>query len=232
MNGPGNRRPWSIILAASLGLNLALGGLLIYQGVSAEKAFERRLHEWRANRDSRWREQPSRSGTAPDSTRHPTRPDFPRLEEDQIDQLRAMRRAFEADTDSLKREVGRNQRLIRSELSETEPSMARIDSLTNRNARLQHRIQRRIIVLMLREKEILTPEQFEFFLRYMIPGQDRYGDSYRRGERGRNGPPGNDRNDGDGSRQGGRGGDAGSGNRTVPPAEDPIPLIPYLPLMV
>ena len=90
-----------------------------------------------------------------------------------------------------------------------------LDSMTARIMRYQNQIQQRTLRLILAEREVLTPEQYRTFLRFMVPGQlgqiDRLYDPGRRGrgrddERGGNDRPGGDQ----------RGPDRG-GERPPPP---------------
>ncbi len=212
MNGPGTRRTWSIILAASLGLNLALGGILVYQNVRAEKSFERRLEQWRRSRDGRPREWQSRSRSEGDTTSR-----FPHLEREQIERIRALRHGMEEDIQPWRREINHLQELIRTELQKAEPSTARLDSLADRTAELQGLIQKRLLRLMLVEREIFTPEQLRFFLRFMVPGERDYGSGYRR----EGGPGGSPRD----SRGDERGRNPDRSGRDVPPdsQRDPPP---------
>lgn len=176
MNG---RRFGTLILAGSLGLNIALGGLLIYQVFSAEEAHgDRRTSEQDRARFPWSREGHRRS--LPDSIRK-----VPRLEKEQIRRLSAMREAMWEETAPARRQIGQLQALIRMELRGAEPNPAYLDSLTGEIGRLQRLIQSRSLRLILDEREILTPEQYERFLRWMVPGTFGPADARSRGMKSR-----------------------------------------------
>jgi hypothetical protein len=165
MNG---KRFATAMLAGSLGLNIALGGILIYGSIKPDS----RRGDW-PGRDSRGRSYwPDRHRSTPDSLR-----EAPRFSREQIDQLRAMRRAMEEDTAPLREQVRDIQSLIRNELRADDPSLAYLDSLSAESTKLQSAIQSRALRLILEEREILGPEHYERFLRYMVPGG-----SYGRGD--------------------------------------------------
>jgi len=152
------RRAGTLVLAASLGLNLALAGVLIYNEFLRPPRFPS-----------------SMSGRGPGSetwsrdSRRDSGGDFPRLEREQIEKLRAMREAMEEETRPLWMQVRGNQALIQKELLGKQPNLARLDSLWVANARLQESIQLRTLRLILEEREVLTREQYEFVLRWMVP---------------------------------------------------------------
>jgi hypothetical protein len=171
MNG---KRLATFVLAGSLGLNLALGGILIYGSLSSDS---RRGD--RQSRDSRGRSYwQDRHRSTPDSLR-----EAPRFSREQIDQLRGMRRAMEEETAPLREEVRDIQSLIRNELRTEEPRLAYLDSLASESMKRQSAIQSRALRLILEEREILGPEHYERFLRYMVPGG-----SYGRGDSRSRGP--------------------------------------------
>lgn len=181
MNG---KRLAILVLAGSLGLNVAIGGILIYGSLTSDSRRGDRQYRDSMGRSSR----EDRHRSTPDSLR-----EAPRFSREQINQLRGMRRAMEEETASLREEVGNMQSLIRDELRNPEPDLAYLDSLVTESIKLQSAIQSRALRLILEEREILGPEHYERFLRYMIPGGQ-----YGRGD----------------SRS--RGSDRGSGNRRPP----------------
>lgn len=161
MNG---RRVGNLVLAASLGLNLALAGVLVYneffrtptvptmygRGSMSDRGQEpgQGTRDWR--RDDNW--------------------DFPRLDREQLNQMRRMREGMQEEIGPLWEQVRGNQALIQIELLAERPDTSRLDSLSVVNARLQERIQLRTLRLILEEREVLTREQYEHFLRWMVPG--------------------------------------------------------------
>lgn|GEM_PF-3560085 len=165
MNG---KRLGTLLLAGSLGLNVALGGILLYQAVAGGKETSRlESDQWRRRAD--WRERPewqSRFRSMPDSTSPP-----PRLQYSQINRLREMRRDLEEVISPLRTEINALQALTREELGKPQPDIARLDSTAAEIARLQSHVQQHLLRLILREREILTPEQYQSFMRMMMPGQ-------------------------------------------------------------
>ncbi len=214
MTGPDGRRTLTVLLAASLGLNLALGGIFIYQATTAERTFERRLHEWRRSPAARPEPWQSRSRAERDTTDR-----FPRLEQEQVERIRELRGMMEEDIRPLRTEINSLQEMMREELRRPEPSISRLDSMAARTSQLQTQIQQRSLRLMLEEKEILTADQFGFYLRFMMPGRPSPGGGFGRDESGR----------GEGNRrEGNRGPGPDRSGRVNPPEEhrDPPPPPP------
>lgn len=162
------RRAQTLVLAGSLGLNVALCAVLIYQAVAAGRGSSRyESDRWRRYGESRGRSDwESRYRAEPDSTRP-----FPRLDDEQIQRLREMRREITETINPLREEINGLQALMREELGKPEPDLARLDSMVTETSRLQSQIQQHSLRLILREREILTPEQFRSFTRMMVPGQ-------------------------------------------------------------
>ena len=100
----------------------------------------------------------------PDSIRALTR-----LSDEQTRQIRELRRAMEAEIQPIRDEVREMQGRLRDELELAEPNLARVDSIMAEIWTHQRALQRRSIDLMLEEREVLTPQQFRFFLRWMVP---------------------------------------------------------------
>lgn len=159
------KRFGSLFLAASLGLNITLGGVLIYQSVSGngwERDRSGRDFEGRDWRRSDW---DSRSRSMPDSVRS-----YMRFEPEQLERMRELRREMSEEIVPLRDEIHALQDMIGDELRESEPDVARLDSMTARTANLQNRIQQRSLRLILKEREILSPEQYRALIRFMVPG--------------------------------------------------------------
>jgi Spy/CpxP family protein refolding chaperone len=158
------RRVGNLVLAASLGLNLALAGVLIYN-----EFFRTPTVPTMYGRGSMsGRGQEPGSGTR-DWRRDDDR-DFPRLDREQLNQMRRMREGMQEEIGPLWEQIRSNQALLQAELLAERPDRAQLDSLSVVNARLQERIQLRTLRLILEEREVLTREQYEHFLRWMVPG--------------------------------------------------------------
>jgi len=186
----------TLILAASLGLNVTLGIVLLTQPDPRERFHQQMMQEgsWRGD-DYRRADLENRRDATPDSLRQ-----FRRFEPDQLEALRELRREMFTEIEPAREEINTLQRLISEELLSSEPDIARLDSMTSRIMRHQNQIQQRTLRLILAEREILTPEQYQAFIRYMVPGQlgqmDRGYDYGRRG-RGESDSTGRDRTWGD-----------------------------------
>ena len=209
MNG---RRLGTLVLAGSLGLNVALGGVLIYQAVSRSRESTRyeseRGREYsdrgrRSDWQSRYRAESDSAGT------------FPRLNGDQIRNLREMRRETEEAIHPMREEINTLQALMREELDRPQPDISRLDSMVVETSRLQNSIQRHYLRLILKEREVLSPEQYRSFTRMMMPGQyrDREPDRYR--------PRG--RSDRDTTQNSRRSPGGSRGSREPPPPPYPYP---------
>ena len=99
-----------------------------------------------------------------------------------------MREAMWEETAPTRRRVGQLQALMRTELRRAEPNPAYLDSLTIEIGQLQRLVQSRSLRLILDEREVLTPEQYERFLRWMVPGTFGPGDARSRGMKSRGYP--------------------------------------------
>ncbi len=165
MNG---KRLGTLLLAGSLGLNVALGAVIVSRAVTRSRESARfELDRSRRAGDQRGRYNwQSRYRTESDTARS-----FPRLEREQIDQLRDMRREMEEVITPLRDQIQSHQASIREELARPEPDFDLLDDITGEIAQLQAAIQQHSLRLILREREILTPEQFRSFIRMMMPGQ-------------------------------------------------------------
>jgi hypothetical protein len=164
----------SLILPASLGLNLALAGVFAYQAIVSDQGERgRRSSDWNRGRSS-WTDDRDRR-SMPDSLRT-----VPRMDREQIERLRNMRTEMMEETQPMRDRVRELQSLMRTELREESPSLAYLDSLTTESMQLQRSIQMRSLRLILEEREILTPEQYRLFLRYMVPGNLDFQDSRSR----------------------------------------------------
>ena len=161
MNG---RRVGNLVLAASLGLNLALAGVLVYNEFirtpTVPSMYGRGMYSGRGQEP----------GTGTRDWRRDDQHDFPRLDREQLEALRRMREEMQTEIGPLWEQIRGNQALIQTELLAEQPVTARLDSLSVANARLQERIQLRTLKLILEEREVLTREQYERFLRWMVPG--------------------------------------------------------------
>jgi hypothetical protein len=199
----------TLFLAASLGLNVTLG-IILLTGENPQHRFPRYEQErgWRGDYYRRADLENRREAT-PDSLRQ-----FRHLEPEQLEALRSLRQDMFTEIEPARTEINSLQRMIREELRSAEPDIARLDSMTARIMRQQNRIQQRTLRLILAEREILSPEQYQAFLRYMVPGQlgqvDRMYDYGRRG-RGEADSLGRDRPGNS------RWGSDRSGERTPPP---------------
>jgi len=170
----------SLILPASLGLNLALVGVLGYQIFVGDRGGgDRQGSDWDRRRSS-WSDERGRR-SMPDSLRRA--PDFDR---EQIRRLTQMRSEMMEETRPMREHVRELQSLMRSELREEEPRQAYLDSLITESAQLQRAIQMRSLRLILEEREVLTPEQYRWFLRFMMPGDLGFLDSRSRDSNQRN----------------------------------------------
>jgi len=206
------KRLGTLLLAGSLGLNVALGGVLIYQIATREKVYTRgERGEWRGRPDQRGRDEwQSDYRARSDTTRR-----FPRLERDQIRRLTEMRHNLGEVIRPLRTEINTLQALMREELVNPQPDLARLDSMAVETARLQSQIQQHSLRLILEEREILTAEQYQAIVRMMLPGQ--YG-SRESGRSKTDEPPDRDREGG--SRRSSR----------SPPDRPPPPPVPHLPM--
>jgi len=173
MNG---KRLGTMLLAASLGLNAALGAVLITQAITRSRQISR--YEYSRNRRggeeggrSEWQ---SRYRSESDTSRS-----FPRLERHQIESLRTMRREMEEVITPLREEIQALQAAMREEMEKPEPDLEVLDEMAEETARLQAEIQQQSLRLMLNEREILSPEQYRGFMRMMMPGQYGPGESGR-----------------------------------------------------
>ena len=173
MNG---KRLGTLLLAGSLGLNVALGAVLITQAIASGRNTSRfDYNRYRRGGEERGRsEWQSRFRSESDTTRS-----FPRLERDQIESLRTMRREMEEVITPLREEIHALQATMREELVKPEPDLEILNGMTEDTARLQKTIQQQSIRLMLKEREILSPEQYRSFMRMMMPGQYGPGESGR-----------------------------------------------------
>ena len=214
MNG---KRLGTLLLAGSLGLNVALGGVLIYQIATREKTYTRgERGEWRGRSDRRDRDEWQSHYRARSDT---TRP-FPRLERDQILRLREMRNNLVEVIRPLRAEINTLQALMREELVKPQPDPARLDSMAVETARLQSQIQQHSLRLILEEREVLTAEQYQAVVRMMLPGQ--FGS--RESGRSKTGEP-PDRDPEGGSRRSPR-----SSPDRPPPPPAPHLSMPHLPM--
>ncbi|MFC1545102.1 Spy/CpxP family protein refolding chaperone [Gemmatimonadota bacterium] len=201
----------TLILAASVGLNVTLAVILLSQPDPHERM--RRYYQegsWRGD-DFRRADIDQRRGAMPDSMRQ----NVPSFEPEQLEAMRALRRTMFTEIEPARQEINTLQRLIREELRNDEPDTARIDSMTTRIMRQQNQIQQRTLRLILAERDILTPEQYQMFLRYMVPGQLGQMDQlYDYGRRDRSGGDGRGRRD---SLDTNRSGSGRSGGQPPPP---------------
>ncbi|MFO7767368.1 MAG: hypothetical protein R6W82_00165 [bacterium] len=168
----------TLLLAGSLGLNVALAGVMTYRTFNPpDDLVRKRLEEWRAERasrgPSRWdeyhrrrEEEPPRKSEA-DTTR---RRGFDWPDRAQVRQLAELRKETEEDIQPLRERARTIHDRIFTELLREEPDPALLDSLAGQNSRIQHRIQRRLLHMILEDREILTPEQYEWSLKYLVPG--------------------------------------------------------------
>lgn len=200
------RRTFTMILAASLGLNVGLAGVLAYRSIN-ENSFRRQAREEMVQRRTQWS---NRERTRADSLRG-----FPRLEREQINALGEMRRTAEEDIQPMRRQVQALHDAIQQELLRASPGEARLDSLAETTARLQKQIQVRLIRLMVEERAILSEDQYQWIVGRMVPGSE-----VGRTDRSRGGRDDRGRGDSRGAR--GQGSDArGRGGSTGPPP--PVP---------
>ncbi len=154
----------SLILPASLGLNLALAAVFVYQVIVSDQGERgRRGSDWDRGRSS-WTDDRDRR-SLPDSVRT-----VPHFDREQIQQLRNMRREMMVETEPLRDRIRALQSHMRTELRKESPNHTYLDSLISESAELQRAIQMRSLRLILKEREILTPEQYRWFLRYAVPG--------------------------------------------------------------
>lgn len=193
----------TLILAASFGLNVTLAIILISQGASQDRSMWHVPGQGMGMRgeDFRRPDWGTRMSAMPDSLRP-----YYRFDDEQIDALRRLREEMVTRLEPLRTEIGLQQRRIWRELQGPEPNIALLDSLTSEIMRDQYRIQQSIMHLILEEREILTPEQYQMFLRLMLSGQFDYG----MGGRG-------DRERGDSDRGRGRGGMGPDDGKPLPP---------------
>ena len=163
MNG---RRLGGLVLAGSLGLNLALAGILIYTQVIRPPVSTR----YYSGRSYSGRGSGMGQGPAGQPSGRESERTYPRLDREQVENLRAMREKMEEEIAPLWERVRTNQTLIQQELLAERPDLARLDSLSIENTGLQQKIQLRTLRLILEERVVLTKEQYEHFLRWMLPG--------------------------------------------------------------
>lgn len=173
MNG---KRLGTMLLAASLGLNVALGAILITQAITrSRQASQYDYNRYRRGGEERGRSAwQSRYRSESDTTRS-----FPRLDRDQIESLRTMRREMEEVITPLREKIHALQAAMREELEKPEPDLEILDGMTGETARLQAEIQQQSLRLILKERQILSPEQYRNFMRMMMPGQYGPGESGR-----------------------------------------------------
>lgn len=210
------KRLGTLLLASSLGLNVALGGVLIYQIATREEAYTRgEREEWRGRSDRRGRDEWQSDFRARSDTIRP----FPRLEREQIRRLREMRLNLGEVIRPLHIEINTLQTLMREELVNPQPDLARLDSMAVETSRLQSQIQQHTLRLILEEREVLTAEQYQAVVRMMLPGQ--YG-SRETGRSKTDEPP--DRDPEGGSRRSSR-----SSPDRPPPPPAPHPPMPHHP---
>jgi hypothetical protein len=176
------RRRATMLLAASLGLNLALGAILVYQSVqSGQQEYNRFQRGGDRRSGPPWGG--DRRSSVPDSIRQMTR-----LSEEQVRSIRQLRNAMETEIEPIRDEIRRLQGSLRNELELSDPNPARVDSFMTEIWSRQRVLQKRSIDLILEERDVLTPQQFRSFLRSMLPGvmgqsnrDDRRRDSDRSG---------------------------------------------------
>lgn len=168
----------TLLLAASVGLNVALAAILVFRTVNPpDELIRQRLEEWRAERasrgPSRWDEEHrSREPDRPresraDTSRHR---EFDWPDRDQIRQLVELREATEEDIQPLREQARTLHDRMITELLKEQPDSTVLDSLAGRNSRIQHKIQGRLLRMIMAEREILTPEQYEWAVKYLVPG--------------------------------------------------------------
>jgi hypothetical protein len=208
----------TLIVAASLGLNLTLAIILLSQPDPRERI--RRYYEERGWRGENYRraDWDDRREAMADSIRHNT----PSFTPEQLEAMRELRREMFAEIEPLREQINTLQRSIRDELRAEEPALARLDSMTARLMRGQYQIQLRTLRLILAEREILTPEQYRSFLRFMVPGQlGQIDQLYSRDRRGRDDRYGRGGSRDDASRHRG---DPGEPDRIGEPPPPPPPF--------
>ncbi len=181
MNG---RRLGGLVLAGSLGLNLALAGILVYSQVVRPPATTSRSYSGRSSYGGRGSGTGQRLGGQPSG--RDAEQDYPRIDPAQMERMRGMREKMQEEIAPLWERVHTNQTLIQKELLAEKPELARLDSLSIENAGLQQKIQLRTLRLILEEREVLTKDQYEHFLRWMLPGP---GSGRPEGMRSREGAP-------------------------------------------
>ena len=166
-----NGRRWPMmLLAGSLGLNVALGGVLIHRETLQEQERQLERTDWQARRSSS--QSPLQRGRRDTLGLYHSQGEFllSDLSRDQVHQLRGMRHKAEEEIEDYRRTIGQIQSQIRSELEQEKPNTDYIDSLTVTSSRMQRNIQQRLVRLMIEERSILTPEQYQGLLRRMAPG--------------------------------------------------------------
>ncbi|MFC1628764.1 hypothetical protein ACFL3H_06580 [Gemmatimonadota bacterium] len=169
----------TLILAASLGLNVTLMVILLSQDTLQGRSWRDGSGRSIRSDDYRRPDWNTRMSSIPDSLRS-----FPRFEPAQTESLRTLRRAMYTEIEPISEEINTLQGLIQEELRGPEPAITRLDSMTSRIMRLQNQIQQRTLRLILREREILTPEQYQGFIRFMVPNQSGQMFDRGRGDRG------------------------------------------------
>jgi hypothetical protein len=162
------KRLGGLVLAGSLGLNLALAGILVYSQVIRPAPSSSRTYPGRTYSGGRGQGMGQGQGNQP-SGRASER-NYPRIDPQQVVRMRGMREKMQEEISPLWERVHSNQILIQEELLAESPDLARLDSLSIENTGLQQKIQLRTLRLILEERNILTTEQYEHFLRWMLPG--------------------------------------------------------------
>jgi hypothetical protein len=162
------RRLGGLVLAGSLGLNLALAGILVYSQVIRPSGPASRTYPGRSSYGGRGQGM----GQGPDSQQpgRESERNYPRIDRQQVERMQAMREKMQEEISPLWERVHSNQTLIQKELLADTPNLVRLDSLAIENTGLQQKIQLRTLRLILEERNILTKEQYEHFLRWMLPG--------------------------------------------------------------
>jgi hypothetical protein len=165
------KRLGGLVLAGSLGLNLALAGILVYSQVIRPAPSPSRTYPGRMYSSGRG------PGSGPGQGNQPSGRDsernYPRIDPQQVARMRGMRETMQEEISPLWERVHSNQILIQEELLAEKPDLVRLDSLSIENTGLQQQIQLRTLRLILEERDILTKEQYEHFLRWMLPAPER-----------------------------------------------------------
>jgi len=162
------RRLGGLVLAGSLGLNLALAGILVYSQVIRPSGPASRTYPGRSSYGGR--SQGMGQGQVGQQPSRDTERNYPSINPQQAESLRVMREKMQEEISPLWERVHTNQTLIQKELLAETIDLVRLDSLSVENTGLQQKIQLRTLRLILEEREVLTKEQYEHFLRWMLPG--------------------------------------------------------------